>query len=146
MIWKPRTTVAAVIEQNNRFLLVEEDINGKMTLNQPAGHLEPNESLVEAVIRETQEETAWQFQPDALVGIYRWVHPTKGDTYIRYCFCGNVTQHNPEQELDSDIHQAVWLSLDEIRARQDAHRSPLVMECFDDYLAGHRYSLDLLRN
>lgn len=146
MIWKPRTTVAAVVEQNNRFLLVEEEINGNMTLNQPAGHLEPGESLLEAVIRETQEETAWQFEPEALVGIYRWIHPVKGDTYIRYCFCGHVTQHDPEQELDGDIHRALWLTLDEIKSRQTAHRSPLVLSCFEDYLAGHRYSLDLLRN
>ena len=146
MIWKPRTTVAAVVEHNQQFLLVEEEINGKMTLNQPAGHLEPNESLIDAVIRETQEETAWQFKPDALVGIYRWVHPIKGDTYIRYCFSGTVAQHDPEQELDGDIHRALWLTMDQLKARLDDHRSPLVLQCFEDYLAGHRYSLDLLRN
>lgn len=146
MIWKPRTTVAAVVEQDNRFLLVEEEINGEMTLNQPAGHLEPDESLIQAAIRETQEETAWQLEPEALVGIYRWIHPRKNETYIRYCFCGAVTQHNPHQELDGDIHRAVWLTLDEIRASQNRHRSPLVLQCFEDYLSGHRYSLDLLRN
>jgi len=146
MIWKPRTTVAAVVERNNQFLLVEEEINGKMTLNQPAGHLEPDESLIEAVIRETDEETAWQFEPEALVGIYRWVHPIKNETYIRYCFCGQVTQHNPEQALDGDIHRALWMTLEQIEARQAEHRSPLVLQCFQDYLAGHRYSLDLLRN
>lgn len=146
MIWKPRTTVAAVVEHNQQFLLVEEEINGKMTLNQPAGHLEPDESLIEAVIRETQEETAWQFEPEALVGIYRWKHPVKDDTYIRYCFCGQVTQHDPEQELDGDIHRALWLTLEQIEARQADHRSPLVLQCFRDYLDGHRYPLDLLRN
>lgn len=146
MIWKPRTTVAAVIERQNQFLLVEEEINGKLTLNQPAGHLEPDESLIEAVIRETREETAWEFEPASLVGIYRWIHPIKKETYIRYCFCGQVTQHNPEQELDKDIHRALWMSLSDIEASQDCHRSPLVLQCFQDYLAGHRYSLNLLHN
>jgi 8-oxo-dGTP pyrophosphatase MutT (NUDIX family) len=135
-----------VIERDNRFLLVEEEIRGIMTLNQPAGHLEADESLIEAVIRETQEETAWQFEPEHLVGIYRWVHPEKGDTYIRYCFSGNVSNHDPNQPLDGDIHQTVWLTLDEVKARQDVHRSPLVLQCFEDYLAGHAYPLELLRN
>jgi 8-oxo-dGTP pyrophosphatase MutT (NUDIX family) len=135
-----------VVERDNRFLLVEEEIKGKMTLNQPAGHLEPNESLIDAVIRETQEETAWSLTPEALVGIYRWIHPEKGDTYIRYCFSGSVTDHDPNQPLDGDIHQAVWLTLDEIKDRLDEHRSPLVLSCFEDYLAGCRFPLSILRN
>ena len=146
MIWKPRATVAAVVEHDNRFLLVEEKINGKMTLNQPAGHLEPNESLIDAVIRETREETAWLFHPEALIGIYRWVHPIKGETYIRYTFSGSVSDHRPEQPLDTDISQALWLSIDEIKARQADLRSTLVMDCFNDYLAGHRFPLTILRN
>lgn len=146
MIWKPRTTVAAVIQHNDQFLLVEEEIRGKLTLNQPAGHLEPDESLIEAVIRETQEETAWQFTPEHLVGIYRWIHPLKGDTYIRYCFSGQATQHDPTQALDDDIHQALWLTYEQIEARYTDLRSPLVLECFLDYMAGHRYPLDILHN
>jgi ADP-ribose pyrophosphatase YjhB (NUDIX family) len=146
MIWKPRTTVAAVVEQNDRFLLVEEEINGKMTLNQPAGHLEPDESLIDAVIRETKEETAWTFHPQSLVGIYRWIHPRKGETYIRYCFSGTVTDHDPNQALDDDIYQALWLPFDEIRRRQADLRSTLVTDCFQDYIDGHRYPLDILRN
>lgn len=146
MIWKPRTTVAAVIQHNDQFLLVEEEIRGKLTLNQPAGHLEPDESLIDAVIRETQEETAWQFTPEHLTGIYRWIHPLKGDTYIRYCFSGQATQHDPNQPLDDDIHRALWLTYEQIEARYTDLRSPLVLQCFQDYMAGHRYPLDILHN
>lgn len=146
MIWTPRTTVAAVIEHENRFLIVEEEIGGKMQLNQPAGHLESGESLIDAVIRETQEETAWQFRPTALVGIYRWQHPVKNDTYMRFCFTGNAIQFDPEQALDDDIHQAFWLNQKQMMKRQAEFRSPLVLDCFNDYLAGHRYPLDLLHN
>lgn len=145
MIWTPRTTVAAVIERDNRFLFVEELINNKMTLNQPAGHLEDNESLIEAVIRETQEETAWQFSPQYLVGIYQW-RADNNDTYIRYCFTGDLISHNPTQALDPDIHQTIWLDLDAFLARKSHLRSPLVMDCIEDYLAGERHSLSLLHN
>lgn len=117
-----------------------------MTINQPAGHLESGESLIEAVIRETQEETAWTFQPEALVGIYRWQHPVKGDTYMRFCFTGEVNEHNENQRLDNDIHQALWLSHDEILAKQDTVRSPLVLDCLNDYINGQRYPLTLLHN
>ncbi len=117
-----------------------------MTLNQPAGHLESGESLIEAVIRETQEETAWLFKPTALVGIYRWQHPVNNDTYIRYCFTGDVIQFDAEQELDPDIHQAFWLNQKQLQRRQLEMRSPLVMDCFNDYLAGQRYPLTLLHN
>jgi 8-oxo-dGTP pyrophosphatase MutT (NUDIX family) len=135
-----------VIEQNDRFLLVEELIDGKMTLNQPAGHLESGESLIEAAIRETQEETAWQFKPTALTGIYRWQLPENGETYMRFCFTGEAVQHDPQQMLDADIHQAIWLTKQEFLARQDAFRSPLVLDCVNDYLAGCRYPLTLLKN
>ena len=117
-----------------------------MTLNQPAGHLESGESLIEAVIRETQEETAWLFKPTALVGIYRWQHPKSGDTYIRFSFTGDAVEHDPQQTLDADIHQAIWLTEQELLTRQAAFRSPLVLESFNDYLAGHRYPLTLLKN
>ena len=126
--------------------MVEEDIDGLMTLNQPAGHLESGESLIDAVIRETQEETAWSFSPSALVGIYRWQHPVNNDTYMRFCFSGDVNQHDENQALDEDIHQALWLSSAEILARQDDVRSPLVLDCLNDYLNGQRYPLTLLHN
>lgn len=117
-----------------------------MKLNQPAGHLESGESLIEAVIRETQEETAWQFKPTDLVGIYRWQHPVNNDTYIRYCFTGKAIQHDPNQLLDDDIHQALWLTQQQIMARQSDFRSPLVLDCLTDYFAGHHYPLTLLKN
>jgi len=92
------------------------------------------------------EETAWQFEPEALVGIYRWIHPKKGDTYMRYCFSGKAIKHYPDSPLDTDIHQAIWLDYEQIKARQADCRSELVLACFDDYLAGQRYSLDILHN
>jgi len=126
--------------------MVEEEIDGKMQLNQPAGHLESGESLIDAVIRETQEETAWQFQPTELIGIYRWQHPDNNDTYMRFCFTGHAIQFDPHQALDEDIHQAFWLNKKQMIRRQAEFRSPLVLDCFNDYLAGHRYPLTLLHN
>ncbi|PHS23790.1 MAG: NUDIX hydrolase [Methylophaga sp.] len=126
--------------------MVEEEINGKMTLNQPAGHLESGESLIEAVIRETREETTWTFKPTALVGIYRWQIPDNGKTYIRYCFTGNAIQADPRLELDPDIHQVLWLDQQQLTPREKEFRSPLVQDCLNDYLAGHRYPLILLHN
>ena len=144
MIWKPHATVAAIIENNGRFLMVEEESEGAIVYNQPAGHLDPNESFIDAVIRETLEETAWQFQPQAITGIYRWLHPESGRTYIRTAFCGSCENHNPELELDEGIIRAVWLSREELLAEQNKLRSPMVLKCIDDYLAGHRYPLELL--
>ena len=98
------------------------------------------------MIRETNEETAWQFEPTELIGIYRWQHPKSNDTYIRFCFTGTASNHDPEQSLDADIHQTIWLTLDQISARKNELRSPLVLDCLTDYLAGHRYPLSLLHN
>lgn len=144
MIWKPHATVAAVIEHNGRFLMVEENSEGDIVYNQPAGHLDPNESLVDAAIRETREETAWGFRPEAIVGIYRWVHEPTQRTYLRVCFSGTCHDHQPQQALDEGIIQALWLSREDMLAQADKLRSPLVMRCVDDYLAGHRYPLHLL--
>ena len=144
MVWTPHMTVAAVIEQDGRFLLVRERSGGRLVFNQPAGHLEDRESLLQAVVRETLEETAWQFTPEAIVGIYRWRHPGKQETYMRVTFTGRGTLHQPAQALDPDLEQVVWLDLDEIRQRHAQLRSPLVMRSIDDYLAGARYSLALL--
>lgn len=143
MIWTPRTTVAAVIERDQQFLMVEEMIGSELKLNQPAGHLEDGESLIEAVIRETLEETAWQFFPESLVGIYRWRHQPSQNTYIRFCFAGSLGA-NLDTPLDTDIHQAVWLDANTIQQRRFQFRSPLVEQCLQDYLAGKRYPLDLL--
>lgn len=143
MIWTPRTTVAAVIERDQQFLMVEEMIGSELKINQPAGHLEDGESLIEAIIRETLEETAWEFIPESLVGIYRWRHQQTENTYIRFCFCGRLGEKH-DRPLDSDIHQAVWLDTEAIAQRQSQFRSPLVHQCLQDYLAGKRYPLDLL--
>ena len=144
MVWKPRVTVAALAEQDGRYLLVEETIAGRKVFNQPAGHLEDGESLVEAAVRECREETAWQFEPDAVVGVYRWRSRRKQDTYLRVTFAGRCTAQLPDAPLDTDIVAAHWLTLDEIHARQSQLRSPLVMQSLNDYLLGRRYPLELL--
>lgn len=121
--------------------MVEEKQDNQTVINQPAGHLEDGESLHAAVIRETLEETAWQFQPEAITGIYRWVHPKLDRTYLRVTYTGTVNQHNPDQALDVGILSAQWLSREELLKQQ--LRSPMVMRCIDDYLAGYRYPLSL---
>lgn len=146
MIWKPNVVVAAIIERDGKFLVVEEMADGSLVLNQPAGHLDEGESLIDAVVRETLEETAWHFAPEALLGIYRWPHPTKGITFIRFAFIGQVTSHDAERPLDHEIVRALWLTPEEIRAERRHHRSPQVERCLNDYLAGQRYPLGLLKD
>ena len=145
---RPSATVAGVIERAGRFLLVEEEDEGRLVYNQPAGHLEAHESLVQGCRREVLEETAWQFAPSALVGIYRWRKPDApsgpGVTYLRFAFCGELGAHDGARKLDAGIVRAVWLLPDEIRALGERHRSPLVLRCIEDYLAGKRYPLDAL--
>lgn len=143
---RPRITVAAVIEREQRFLLVEER-NGEATVyNQPAGHLETGESLLEAIARETREETAWGFRPTALVGVYQWHSPENDVTYLRFCFTGECSDHDPRRALDSDILRTWWLSHEEVVACAARHRSPLVLRCIDDYRAGKHYPLTLYTN
>ena len=137
-------TVAAVIERDSRFLLVREHSEGRLVYNQPAGHLEDNESLLEAVVRETLEETAWRFEPEAVIGIYRWRHPHSRQTYMRVSFSGRGTAHQPGRKLDPDIDSVVWMDIDEIRARRDELRSPLVLRTITDYLEGIAHPLSLL--
>ena len=144
MIWKPNVTVAAIIEQDGRFLLVEEHTAQGLRFNQPAGHWEPNETLPAGAIREVLEESAYDFVPEHLVGIYRWHAPESDTTYLRFAFCGSVTAHHPERALDQGIVRAAWLTIDEIRANQSKHRSPLILRCCEDYLAGKRYPLEIL--
>lgn len=146
MTWKPHTTVAAIIQRDNKFLMVEELINGKHVFNQPAGHLDPDETLIAAAIRETREETAWRFTPEAVTGVYLWTHPDSGRTFLRVAFCGSCDDHQAEQPLDDGILHAAWMSRDEIVQRKQSLRSPMVIDCIDDYLAGKRYPLDLLIN
>ena len=144
-IWRPDVTVAAIIEREGRFLLIEEVTRRGPMLNQPAGHLEPGETLTAAVIRETLEECAHHFEPESLLGIYHHCQGTDtGLTYMRFAFTGQTIGHEPERALDDGIIGYAWLSLEEIRASQARHRSPLVLQCVEDYLAGPRYPLDIL--
>jgi len=137
-------TVAAMAEQEGRFLVVEEETDEGVRLNQPAGHLEPEESLIEAVVRETLEETAYGFVPRSLLGVYRWRHPAKGISYVRFAFVGEVTGPETGRALDAGILRALWLTPAELSAQAARHRSPLVQRCIQDYLAERRFPLDLL--
>ena len=175
-IWKPNVTVAAVIERDGRFLLVEEETDEGIRFNQPAGHLDEGESLLAAVAREVLEESAYRFAPKFLVGVYQWRRPTGSSaagplrrgremdfersgqpaspsagrgawssiTYLRFAFGGAVEGFDAERVLDQGILRALWMTPEEIRAEQMRHRSPLVMQCIDDYLAGRRYDLELI--
>lgn len=142
--WRPSVTVAAVIERDGKFLFVEEVANGRQVLNQPAGHLDPGESLVEAVAREALEETAHRFKPTALLGIYRWRYHEEDVTFLRFAFRGDVEGVEEGRLLDKEILAAVWLTPAELAARRAEHRSPLVQQCVDDYLAGRSFPLDVL--
>ena len=145
-IWKPNVTVAALVERDGRFLLVEEETDDGIRFNQPAGHLDEGESLVAACARETLEETAWHFAPTALVGVYQWPRP-KGDvTYLRFAFAGDLGEFEEGRPLDDGILRAVWLTPAEIEASRSRHRSPLILQCVHDYLAGRRFPLDLIRH
>jgi len=145
MSLQPDLTVAAIVERNGQFLLVEEHVGNRMVFNQPAGHVERNEALLDAVVREALEETAWTFQPEALVGIYLWDQPEKQRSFLRFAFCGQVTEHHAERPLDRGIERAVWLDRKQIVARSARLRSPMVLKCIDDYQAGRRYPLDLIQ-
>ena len=151
--WKPSATVAAVIEHQGKFLLVEEHTPEGLRLNNPAGHIDPGESPQEACARETLEETAFAFTPSALVGVYlsrferapSAARPKGEDiTYLRFAFCGHLGALEPGRRLDYGIVRTLWLSADEIRASHALHRSPLVVQCMEDYLAGKRYPLELV--
>lgn len=146
-IWKPSVTVAAIIEQQGRFLLVEEETSDGIRFNQPAGHLDPNESLPDAAARETLEEAACEFFPDALVGVYmsRYLSSRTGKevTYLRFAFSGALGRQF-DQPLDEGILRTVWMTRDEMVACSERHRSPLVLRCVDDYLAGQRMPLSML--
>ncbi|ROR32620.1 NUDIX hydrolase [Inmirania thermothiophila] len=146
MRWCPHVTVAAVIEREGRFLLVEEEAEGRRVLNQPAGHLDEGEPLAAAAAREALEETGWPFRPEAVVGIYRWRHPGNGRTFLRVAFAGSLDTDAPRRPLDAGILRTVWMRRDEIAAAADRLRSPLVLACIDDHLRGARHPLTLLRD
>ena len=145
MVWKPHVTVAAVAERDGRFLVVEEEIRGKRVFNNPAGHLEPGESLVDAVRRETLEETGWEFEPEAVSGIYLWNNQELDSTFLRVAFRGRCLKHRPQRDLDHGIVAAHWLSREELAGGRYPLRTPMVLECIDDMLAGKRFPLEMLR-
>jgi ADP-ribose pyrophosphatase YjhB (NUDIX family) len=145
MTWSPRVTVAAVIEHDGRYLLVQERDQGRRVLNQPAGHLEPKESLLEAVIREVREETCRDFTPSGLIGVYRWVSPA-GLTFLRFAFAGKAGDSLPGCRRDPEIEGNLWLSEAELAARDDQLRSPLVLRCIRDARQGAPQPLSLLRD
>lgn len=145
--WKPSVTVAAIIEREGRFMLVEEHTAEGLRLNNPAGHLDPGESPEQACAREALEETAHRFTPTALVGVYlsRFQRPGEDITYLRFAFCGKLGDRVPGCTLDTGIVRTVWMTPDEIRASADRHRSPLLLQCMEDHLAGQRFALSLVR-
>jgi 8-oxo-dGTP pyrophosphatase MutT (NUDIX family) len=146
--WKPSVTVAAIIERDGRYLLVEEHTPEGLRLNNPAGHLDPGEGPVAACAREALEETAHVFEPTALVGVYlsRFQRPATGEdiTYLRFAFCGELDTFDATRALDKGIVRTVWLTPDEVRNSHHRHRSPLVLQCMEDHLLGRRYPLALI--
>jgi len=145
-LWKPNTVVAAIVEREGRYLCVEEDDGGRAVFNQPAGHLDPGESLLDAVRRETLEESGWHIEPTGLIGIYLIQPPDSEVTYLRFCFRATALRHAPERKLDPEIIRAVWLTHAELLAVRERHRSPLVMRCVDDARVGQDTPLALLRD
>jgi 8-oxo-dGTP pyrophosphatase MutT (NUDIX family) len=144
MAFRPDVTVAAIIEREGRFLVVEERAARRIVFNQPAGHLERGESLLEAVVRETLEETAYSLVPEAVTGIYLWRHPDIDRTFLRVAFAGSVAGPDPALRLDRCVLRVAWMTRSQLAGRPKALRSPLVLRCIDDYLAGTRHPLSLL--
>jgi len=145
-VWCPHVTVACVVTDGDRFLMVEEDVNGRLAYNQPAGHLDDKESLISAAVRETLEETGWTVELEHLIGVHQWRSTEHGDGVVRFSFAARALSHDPQRALDKDIHRALWLTRDEIAALGDRLRSPLVLMSIDAWLAGQRYPLGLLHS
>ena len=145
MDWKPHITVATIVENDGRFLMVEELKGGRAVLNQPAGHLDPHETLIEAAVRETLEETGWDVEPTGVVGIYLYTAPSNGVTYQRICFTAKPLKHHPDYPLDDGIVGAKWLTRSELIEQRGNWRSELIIRCIDDYLDGKHFGLELIR-
>lgn len=148
--WQPDVTVATVVVRDGKLLMVEEDVRGRRVLNQPAGHLEPDESLFDAALRETLEETGWNVRLTAFVGAYQWKAPDElaggsGRHYLRMAFAAEPLSHDADRALDEGIVQAIWLSPEQLREQHARHRSPLVWRVVEDFLAGRRHALDVLQ-
>jgi 8-oxo-dGTP pyrophosphatase MutT (NUDIX family) len=144
MTWAPHVTVATIIERDNRFLMVYEESDGKLVYNQPAGHLDPDETLQEAAIRETLEETGWTVKLIGAVGVNLYTAPSNGITYFRTTFIGEVVSHDANYKLDTGIIEAVWLTYEELLERKDQLRSPMTLQIVDEYLAGRRFPLSVV--
>ena len=144
MVWKPDVTVAAIAQRDGKFLFVEERASGRIVINQPAGHLEDGETFLDAVVRETLEETAWGFEPRAIVGVYVWRPAHMNRTFLRVAFSGELLGHDSVRPLDHGILRTRWLSRGEMAEPRARLRSPLVLQCVDDYLAGARFPLSLI--
>lgn len=144
MTWTPHVTVATIIEQDNRYLMVYEESDGKKVYNQPAGHLDPNETLIDAALRETLEETGWTIRLTGVVGVNLYTAPSNGITYFRTTFIGEAINHDANRPLDTGIIEAVWLSYEELLARKDQLRSPMTLQIIEDYRAGRRFPLNVV--
>lgn len=145
-VWCPHVTVACVVADGDRFLMVEEDVRGELCYNQPAGHLEPDETLLAAACRETLEETGWDIALDHFIGVQQWHSDVHNDQIVRFAFAGHPLQHHPERELDVGISRALWMTYAEIAAAGARLRSPLVLATLDDWLAGQRLPLATVRS
>ena len=153
--WQPDVTVATIVVRDGRLLLVEERVDGKLVLNQPAGHLEPDESLADAALRETREETGWDVALTGFVGAYQWKAPARADGkpggsgdgrhYLRFAFAAEPLRHDSARPLDEGIVRALWLTPAELQDATDRHRSPLVWQAVADFLGGRRFPLELAR-
>lgn len=141
--WTPHATVATIVEKDGRFLMVEENINGIAVINQPAGHIEANETVLDAARRETLEETGWNVTPTALIGLYVYTAPSNGVTYHRYCFAANANSEVSNARLDDGIIGPRWMTIEELRTSEQL-RSQMVLTCVEDYLAGRRFPLNLI--
>ena len=142
--WQPDVTVATVVVRDGRLLMVEEKVRGELVINQPAGHLEPDETLVEAALRETLEETGWDVTLTAFIGAYQWKAPADGRHFLRMAFAAEPLHHHPDRPLDEGIVQALWLTPAELAAQSARHRSPLVWQVAEDFLSGRRFPLQVL--
>jgi ADP-ribose pyrophosphatase YjhB (NUDIX family) len=145
LVWCPRVTVATVVPHEGRYLLVEEIVHGRTVINQPAGHLEPDETLQAAALRETLEETGWEVELECLVGIQQWTSSLSGSQFVRFTFAAIPVRHHPSRTLDSGILRALWLDREEIVAARDRLRSPLILNSIDDWLGGRRLPLNSIR-
>ena len=148
--WQPDVTVATVVVDQGRLLMVEETVGGRLVLNQPAGHLEPDESLIDAALRETREETGWDVRLTAFIGAYQWKAPANGDSggrhYLRFAFAAEPVAHDPARPLDDGIVRALWMTPSELQAATPQHRNPLVWRVAADFLAGRRHPLELTQH